>query len=86
MEKAVAIHYNEGFILNAIVTVLPAYNYTLFLEGIQQALSGDVVNGLVNAIGRPIAADVGIITVAGLVEALVLGQAAAGVFGISLPT
>ena len=72
-------------ILNAIVTVLPAYNYTLFLEGIQQALSGDVVNGLVNAIGRPLAADVGIITTAGLVEALVLGQAAAGVFGIQLP-
>jgi len=71
-------------ILNAIVTVLPAYNYDLFLQGIQQAVSGDFVNGLVNAIGRPIAADVGIITVAALVEALVLGQAAAGVFGLSL--
>ncbi|MEI7915394.1 MAG: PE-PPE domain-containing protein [Mycobacteriaceae bacterium] len=73
-------------ILNAIVTVLPAYNYDLFLQGIGQALSGDVVNGIVNAIGRPIAADVGIITVAGLVEALVLGEAVAGVFGITLPT
>ena len=71
-------------ILNAIVTVLPAYSYTLFMEGIQQALSGDVVNGLVNAIGRPLAANVGIITVAGLVEALVIGQAAAGVLGVNL--
>jgi len=68
-------------IVNAIVTMLPAYGITLFLSGIQQALSGDVINGLVNAIGLPIAAATGLVTTAGLIEVLVLIQAAQGFFG-----
>jgi hypothetical protein len=66
-------------IVNAIVTVLPAYAITLFLDGIQQVISGDVIGGLVNAIGLPIAASVGLITTAALVEGLVLGQAVDGI-------
>ncbi len=68
-------------IANAIVTVLPAYGINLFLSGIQQALSGDVINGLVNAIGLPIAAATGLVTTAGLIEALVLIQAVQGFLG-----
>lgn len=68
-------------IVNAIVTMLPAYGINLFLSGIEQALSGDVINGLVNAIGLPIAAATGLVTTAGLIEALVLIQAVQGFLG-----
>ncbi|TXI35953.1 MAG: PE-PPE domain-containing protein [Mycobacterium sp.] len=66
-------------VINAIVTILPAYNVDLFLEGIKQMLSGDLIGGLVNAIGLPIAADVGLITTAGLIVVLAWGQAALAV-------
>ena len=68
-------------LVNAIVTMLPAYGINLFLSGIGQALSGDVINGLVNAIGLPIAAAAGLVTTAGLIEALVLLQAVQGFLG-----
>jgi hypothetical protein len=68
-------------IVNAIVTMLPAYGINLFLSGIQQALSGDVINGLVNAIGLPIAAAAGLVTTASLIEVLVLIQAVQGFLG-----
>jgi hypothetical protein len=68
-------------IINAIVTMLPAYGINLFLSGIAQALSGDVIDGLVNAIGLPIAATAGLVTTAGLIEVLVLIQAAQGFLG-----
>ena len=73
-------------IINAIVTMLPAYNVTLFLDGIQQAIHGDPLNGLLNAFGRPLAADVGLVTTAGLIEFLVVAQAIAGVFGVAPST
>ncbi len=66
-------------IINAIVTILPAYNITLFLDGISQVLSGDLIGGLVNAIGLPLAANVGLITTAGLVGVLAWAQAAVAV-------
>lgn len=68
-------------IVNAIGTMLPAYDVNLFLGGIQQALSGDVIGGLVNAIGLPLAANVGLVTTASLIEVLVLIQAVQGVLG-----
>ena len=49
---------------NALVTVMPAYDVNLFLNGIGQAFSGDVITGLVNAIGLPLAADAALITLA----------------------
>ena len=73
-------------VVNAIVTMLPAYDVTLFLDGIQQAIQGDPIAGLINSIGRPLAADVGLITTAGLIEVLVLLQAVAGVFGVEVGT
>jgi hypothetical protein len=56
-------------ILNAAVTVIPAYDLTFFLKGITQAASGNPV-GLINAIGYPIAATTGLVTVAGGFEGL----------------
>lgn len=40
-----------------------------------------MINGLVNAIGLPIAAATGLVTTAGLIEALVLIQAVQGFLG-----
>jgi hypothetical protein len=68
-------------LINAVTTMLPAYDVNLFLSGIQQALSGDAITGLVNAIGLPLAASVGLGTTAALIEVLVLLQAVEGFFG-----
>jgi hypothetical protein len=48
----------------ALALSLPSYDLNLFLGGINQAISGDPM-GLVNAFGLPVAADVGITTLAG---------------------
>ena len=47
-------------------------------------LSGDLIGGLVNAIGLPIAADVGLVTTASLVGALAWAQSLAGFVGINI--
>ena len=59
-------------ILNAVVTVLPAYDVNLFLSGIQQAINGNLVGGLQYALVAPIAADLGLGAVAGGIELEVL--------------
>ena len=46
----------------SLAVTAPSYNLNLFLDGIRQAINGDPVGGLINAIGRPIAADVGLLT------------------------
>ncbi len=66
-------------IVNAVVAVLPAYAVTVFLDGIQQMIDGDVIGGLINAIGLPIAAAEGLATTAGFVGILSWLQAAVGV-------
>lgn len=55
--------------LTALFTSIPAYDFQLFVEQLAQG-------NLVNAIGYPIAADVGLGTVAAAVEFLVLAEAA----------
>jgi hypothetical protein len=62
-------------IATALVTTLPSYDLNLFLNGISQAINGQPVQGLFNAIGQPIAADVGLGTLAGGVEFLVVASA-----------
>jgi PE-PPE domain/PE family len=52
-------------IATAALISLPSYDVNLFLNGIGQAFNGDPIGGLVNAIGQPIAADVGLVTLAG---------------------
>jgi hypothetical protein len=67
-------------LLNAVVTVLPAYDVNLFLSGIQQAIDGNVLGGLQYALVAPIAADTGLLTLTALIELEVILNA----FGISL--
>ena len=68
-------------LVNAIATSLPAYAINLFLDGVEQVIGGDLIGGLLNAIGRPIAAIVGLTTYAGLIAALVWVEGIAGIFG-----
>ncbi len=58
-------------ILNAAVTAIPAYDAQLFLNGISQVAGGNPV-GLLNAVGYPIAATTGLLTVMGGIEGLVV--------------
>ena len=66
-------------IVNAVATVLPAYSVAVFLEGIQQIIGGEPLQGLINAIGRPAAASVGLIATAGFVGLASWLQALVGV-------
>jgi PE-PPE domain/PE family len=67
-------------IVNAVVTVIPAYDVNLFLSGIQQAIDGNVLGGLQYALVAPLAATTGLLTLAGGVELEVV----LGAFGLSL--
>jgi hypothetical protein len=60
---------------------LPSYDLNLFLGGILQAVNGDPVQGLVNAIGYPIAADTALVMLGGLVEGFVTLNAATSIAG-----
>ncbi len=60
-------------IVNSLVVMLPTYMIDLFLGGIEQVLSGDIVDGLLNAVGLPLAAAVGLGITAALIEVLVVG-------------
>jgi hypothetical protein len=55
----------------ALGVSLPSYDFNLFTNGIIQAVNGDPM-GLVNAIGNPIAANVGLATVAGGFELIAI--------------
>lgn len=68
-------------IINALVTTLPAYDAYLFLDGVKQAVNGDVITGLVNAFGMPLAANVGLTTTASLIALLVWAQAITDAIG-----
>jgi PE-PPE domain/PE family len=61
-------------IVNAVVTVFPAYDVNLFLSGIEQAINGNVLGGLQYALVAPFAADAGLLTLAGGFELLVVVQ------------
>jgi PE-PPE domain/PE family len=67
-------------IATAVVVTLPSYDLNLFLDGITQAINGDPVGGLTNAFGRPIAADVGLVTLAGGFELINFVNAAQTIF------
>ena len=54
------------------MVTIPSYDLDSFLNGITQAINGDPVNGLVNAFGDPIAATVGLTTLAGGFEFTVI--------------
>jgi hypothetical protein len=67
-------------IINALVTSLPAYAANLFLYGMQEVFSGNVIQGLSDSVGLPIAATVGLSSTAALVGALAWGQAIVPLF------
>ena len=62
-------------VANALLTTLPTYDLTLFLNGIQEAADGNL-SGLVDAIGNPIAADEALIPLAGLIDFAAIVNAA----------
>ncbi|OBK50193.1 hypothetical protein A5656_27480 [Mycobacterium gordonae] len=45
----------------AALISLPSYDYNLFLDGLIQMVNGQPIEGLVNAIGNPIAANMGLL-------------------------
>jgi hypothetical protein len=73
--KLYAIALPTADIVNAVVTVLPAYDINLFLSGIQQALDGNVLGGLQYALVAPLAADTALLTMAGGFELLAVVSA-----------
>ncbi len=62
-------------IATALVVTLPSYDTNLFLNGIIDAINGNPVQGLMDAFGDPIAASVGLTTLAGGFEFLTLQKA-----------
>ncbi|OBJ88197.1 PE family protein [Mycobacterium asiaticum] len=60
----------------AALVSLPSYDANLFLDGVLQAVNGQPVQGLVNAFGNPIAANVGLLTLTGGLELTVLVESA----------
>jgi PE-PPE domain/PE family len=63
-------------IATAVLVSLPSYDLNLFLDGVSQMVNGQPLVGLVNAIGYPISATVGLLPLAGGLEVAVLGEAA----------
>jgi PE-PPE domain/PE family len=59
-------------IATALLTAVPSYDVGLFMGGISQMANGAPVQGLMNAIGMPIAADVGLTTLLAGYEVFVL--------------
>lgn len=68
-------------IINGVLTSIPAYDANLVLAGLNQAATGDPLGGLYYAIGAPIAANVGLFTLAGGIEALVIVDGVTNVVG-----
>ncbi len=63
-----------------VAVTLPSYDVNLFLNGIMQAVDGQPLAGLINAIGDPIAADFGLVTLLGGMELIVIGYAGETIF------
>ena len=60
--------------INAAIFPLQAYNTNIVLDSVKQIFQGDVIKGIINAIGLPIAADVGMITTVGLFQLVVWAE------------
>jgi PE-PPE domain/PE family len=75
ISTAYAVALPTADIGTALLVTLPSYDVNLFLNGVMQAVNGDPVGGLVNAFGLPLAADVGLTTLAGGFELITLENA-----------
>ena len=69
-------------ILNAALLSVPAYDINLFSDGILQAINGQPVAGLINAVGMPIAVDLALYPLLYQWETGVLGNAGFVTIGI----
>lgn len=67
-------------IATAVAVTLPSYDFNLFLDGINEAINGNPIGGLMDAFGRPIAADVGLVTLAGGFELINIENALDTIF------
>ncbi|WP_264990828.1 PE-PPE domain-containing protein, partial [Mycobacterium kiyosense] len=63
-------------IATAALVSLPSYDLNLFLGGISQMVTGQPLQGLLNALGDPIAANFGLLPFLGGLELTVLAEAA----------
>jgi hypothetical protein len=72
LANAYSILLPTADIANGLLISMPSYDVNLFLSGVQEAVSGDPVGGLVYAFGAPVAADTGIVTLAGGIELLTI--------------
>ena len=66
-------------IVNALAISMPSYDINLFLDGVEQIVNGDPVNGLIYAFGAPVAADTALLTLAGGFELRVLEHSAVSI-------
>ncbi len=74
-------------IVNALAISMPSYDVNLFLDGVEQMINGDPVDGLIYAIGAPVAADTALLTLATGFEFRVLEHAAVSIIdGFTPPT
>jgi hypothetical protein len=65
LASAYAVLLPTADIANFLAIAAPSYEVNLFLSGVQQAISGDPVGGLIYAFGAPVAAETGLVTLAG---------------------
>ncbi|OBK18823.1 PE family protein [Mycobacterium asiaticum] len=71
----------------AALISLPSYDVNLFLDGLQQAANGQPLQGIVNAFGNPIAANVGLLSLTGGLELTVLAESADSILtGMPFPS
>ena len=63
-------------IATAVLVSLPSYDVNLFLNGMIQVVNGQPLEGLINAVGYPIATDAGLLPLTAGLEVAVLGEAA----------
>lgn len=69
--RTYAVALPTADIITAAATSIPSYDLNLFLDGIEQAANGDPM-GLVNAVGKPIAATTALAIAGAGLEGLVL--------------
>jgi hypothetical protein len=75
LSNAYSVLLPTADIANALIISMPSYDVNLFLDGVQQATTGDPVGGLIYAFGAPVAADTGIVTLAGGIELITIIEA-----------
>ncbi len=76
-----SLAHATGDLLLVLGLTLPSYDFNLFLDGVEQVLNGNPV-GFINAIGYPVAADTGIITLGIGIEVYTVANALGLVNGI----